>query len=130
MSDSSKYDFKITDASNVFFTSDTHFNHFNIIGSCNRPFKDEIEMNEALIENWNKTVNDDSLIFHLGDFAWGGFSKWKQIREQLNGHIILIKGNHDQKNGPKNPEQEKEIFDYVSYQMQLRIGMKEIQILI
>jgi calcineurin-like phosphoesterase family protein len=121
MSDSSKYDFKIEDASKVFFTSDTHFNHFNIIKSCSRPFKDEVEMNEALIENWNKVADDDSVIFHLGDFAWGGFSKWTPILERLKGHIVLIKGNHDQKNGPKTKEQEDEVFDFVTQQLYLRI---------
>ena len=77
----------------LFFTSDTHFGHFNIAKYCHRPFDTRKQMDEALIENWNKTVNDDSLIFHLGDFAWGGFSKWTPILERLKGHIILIKGN-------------------------------------
>ena len=121
MADSTKYDFIIENAENIYFTSDNHFFHKNIISSCNRPFVDEFDMNEQMIKNWNAVVKPDNTVFCLGDFAWGGFNKWKQIREQLNGHIILIKGNHDQKNGPKNPEQEKELFDYVTYQMQLRI---------
>ena len=126
MGDTTRYDAKIDNASNIFFTSDTHFNHFNIIASCNRPFKDENEMNDVLVENWNRVTNDESLIFHLGDFAWGGFNKWKPIRERLNGHIVLIKGNHDWKNGPKNKEDEDSMFDYVTQQLHLRIEGRQV----
>lgn len=113
-----KYDFIFDDASNIFFSSDSHFWHENILKFCHRPFKDVDEMNRALIDNWNKKANDDSIIFHLGDFAWGGYEKWKEIREQLKGHIVLIKGNHDEKNLSSTS---KELFDYVTYQMRLRI---------
>lgn len=126
MADKEKYDFRIDDASKVFFTSDTHFNHYNIIASCGRPFKDEIEMNEVFIKNWNSVVDDDSVVFHLGDFAWGGFKKWKDVRDRLNGNIILIKGNHDHKNGPRTSEQEDLLFEYVTYQMYLRIEGKQV----
>lgn len=126
MADKNKYDFNIENAENVFFTSDTHFNHFNIIKSCGRPFNDENEMNEALINNWNAVTNEDSVIFHLGDFAWGNYKKWKEVRDRLNGHIILIKGNHDWKNGPQNEEQENELFDYVTQQMYLRIEGRQV----
>lgn len=42
----------------VFYTSDTHFGHKNIIGFCDRPFDDIEEMNRALIERWNAKVSD------------------------------------------------------------------------
>jgi len=51
-------------------------------------------MDRKLIENWNNKVPTDGLVFHLGDFGWGGYQEYKKIREQLNGKIILIKGNH------------------------------------
>lgn len=86
------------DGSKVFFTSDTHFGHSNIITWCNRPFKDVQEMNEALIENWNSTVGPDDVIYHLGDFAFGGSGFWKSIVERLHGKKYLILGNHDEKN--------------------------------
>lgn len=87
----------------VFFTSDTHFGHSNIIKYCNRPFKDKDEMNETLISNWNKVVPEDGIVIHCGDFAFTGGDKIKQILERLNGHKHLVLGNHDhQINFPNN----------------------------
>ena len=82
---------------NVWFTSDTHFNHANIIKYCNRPFASVEEMNEKLIENWNSVVGKDDLTWCLGDFCLGPDQK-KHIPElvsKLNGRINLILGNHD-----------------------------------
>ena len=55
----------------IWFTSDTHFSHCNIIKYCNRPFKDVDEMNKILIQNWNNVVRPDDIVWHLGDFALG-----------------------------------------------------------
>ena len=60
------------DGNKVFFTSDTHFYHGNIIRFCNRPFKSVEMMNETIISNWNNTVGQDDIVFHLGDFCLGG----------------------------------------------------------
>lgn len=65
--------------SGVFFTSDTHFNHTNIIRFCSRPFKDVEHMNETLIANWNRVVGPDNIVFHLGDFCLGGSAEWTKI---------------------------------------------------
>lgn len=81
----------------IFFTSDTHFGHDNIIKFCARPFENVEEMDKVLIENWNKTIPKDGLVYHLGDFAWKTIAYWERIREQLNGEIILIYGNHDER---------------------------------
>ena len=78
------------DASKVFFTSDTHFYHGNIIRFCNRPFKDVEVMNETIISNWNNTVRQDDIVFHLGDFCLGGSAEWTKILDRLNGKIYLI----------------------------------------
>jgi calcineurin-like phosphoesterase family protein len=121
---STKADFKYQDGSKIFLTSDTHFDHGNIIKFCDRPFKDVEEMNYKLIDNWNKKVPQDGLVFHLGDFAWGGYEAWKKIREQLNGDIILIKGNHDQKNMSSTAEQE--LFKYVTWQMLIEIEGRKV----
>lgn len=121
---STKVDFKYNDGSKVFFTSDTHWGHGNIIKFCDRPFKDVEEMNYKLIENWNKKVPQDGLVFHLGDFAWGGSDMWKNIRQQLNGEIILIKGNHDQKNMSSTAEQT--LFKYSAWQMLIEVEGRKV----
>lgn len=80
---------------NIFFTSDTHFGHKNIIKYCDRPFKDVNEMDESLIMNWNNTVPLDGVVFHLGDLSFGNESYTTDIINRLNGKIILVDGNHD-----------------------------------
>jgi calcineurin-like phosphoesterase family protein len=78
-----------------FFTSDTHFGHANIIKYCDRPFKDVPHMNETLINNWNSVVGEDDTVFHLGDVALGPWEDWDKSLSRLNGHKVLVIGNHD-----------------------------------
>ena len=80
--------------SGIFFTSDTHFGHSKIIDYCKRPFSSIEEHDKTLIQNWNNTVGQDDTVFHLGDFAYGNSQFIANIIKQLNGNIILIKGNH------------------------------------
>ena len=119
-----KVDFKYNDGSKIYFTSDMHFGHEAILRYCNRPFANVEEMNQKLIENWNKKVPEDGIVFNLGDFAWGGYPFWKSMREQLNGKIILIKGNHDEKNLTQTGAQE--LFELVTYQMKIQIEGRKI----
>ena len=79
----------------VFFTSDTHFGHTNIIKYCDRPFNNVDSMNEALVYNWNTKVSKDSTVYHLGDFAFLDESSIKDLIWSLNGRIVFIPGNHD-----------------------------------
>ena len=80
-----RYNYKTTDK--LFWTSDTHFSHKNIMQYCDRPFSSIEEMNEKLISNWNSVVDSDATVFHLGDFAFGTISQWEEVRSQLNGEI-------------------------------------------
>lgn len=80
---------------NTFFTSDTHFGHSNIIRYCARPFKDVVEMDRELIHRWNEAVGPRDTIYHLGDFSFGGSARRAEILGKLNGHKILVRGNHD-----------------------------------
>jgi len=93
------------DTSKLFFISDTHFNHKNIISYCNRPFQDEFYMNEGLISDWNETVPEDGTVFHLGDFAMPcNYENFKSIIKRLNGEIHLILGNHCYQNKFNKPK--------------------------
>ena len=79
----------------IWFTSDTHFGHRNIMTYCDRPGSTIEDHDEMLIENWNAVVGEDDIVFHLGDFAFAPDKRWKELVKMLNGHIYLILGNHD-----------------------------------
>jgi calcineurin-like phosphoesterase family protein len=82
---------------NIFTTSDHHFKQQSICeftnydGSKVRPWTDVDEMDEALIDNWNKVVKPFDKVYHLGDLA----IKKTDLIERLNGKKVLIRGNHD-----------------------------------
>lgn len=85
---------------NIFLISDTHFGQESILTFKRsdgitplRSFSSMEEMNEVLIENWNKTVRPQDKIYHLGDFSM--HKKFIPILERLNGEKVLIRGNHD-----------------------------------
>ena len=111
------------DGSRVFFTSDTHFNHTNIIRFCNRPFKDVSHMNETIIANWNRVVGPEDIVFHLGDFCLGGSAEWTNILDRLNGKIYLISGNHDIKNLRQNYTK---YFEHIAMQMYIEVDKQKI----
>lgn len=80
----------------VWFTADSHFGHGGIIAMCERPFASVMEMDEALIANWNSRVRPGDMVWHLGDFAMGHDPETcREIFGRLNGTKFLIKGNHD-----------------------------------
>lgn len=83
--------------STIFFTSDHHFGHKNIIKFCNRPYASVEEMNEDLIIKWNDKVSPNDTVYHLGDFSFKGRDP-KLYFNRLKGHKHLIIGNHDSKN--------------------------------
>ena len=107
----------------LFFTSDTHFNHENILRFCNRPFANIEEHDKALIENWNSVVGINDTVFHLGDFCFGNPQAVEHIAKQLNGHIILIRGNHDDKNLQKSLWG---LFEEVLYQARIQVDGRTV----
>ena len=108
----------------IWFTSDLHFGHVNILKFCNRPWETTDEMNADLIKNWNSVVKPDDLVFDLGDFAFASNSKWKDLLSQLNGHHYLMLGNHDITRWPG--DKTMELFEGVSHQMILKIDGRTV----
>lgn len=89
----------------IYFTSDLHFGHKNIIDFCDRPWNSVDAMNKGLIDNWNDTVGNDNLVYVLGDVCMGKIDKSLQLLTQLKGIKRLVPGNHDRcwiGNGPKH----------------------------
>jgi len=103
----------------IFFTSDTHFNHKNIITFVNRPFETVEQMNHYLIKIWNDTVSKHDIIYHLGDFGFGSEDELENIISQLNGKIILVKGNHDNNRVFRKLKEKELLYEY--HEMGLRI---------
>lgn len=79
----------------LFFTSDQHWGHENIIKFCDRPFSDVTYMREWMVTRWNETVGPEDTVMVLGDWAIGNREETLTVGHRLNGHKLLIKGNHD-----------------------------------
>ena len=79
----------------TYLISDLHFGHKNIIDYESRPFEDLDHQDKCLIDNWNAVIGKHDMVFVLGDFSFYGKEKTKQIVSKLNGHKLLVMGNHD-----------------------------------
>ncbi|PKL70566.1 MAG: hypothetical protein CVV30_04230 [Methanomicrobiales archaeon HGW-Methanomicrobiales-1] len=82
----------------LFVISDLHLGHANIIRYCSRPFlfSDPGEMDRVLIANWNSVISETGRAYFLGDFRYGAHAQVADYyREQLQGNITFIAGNHD-----------------------------------
>lgn len=98
-------------AEQIYFTSDTHWGHANILKFASRPFASIEEHDEALIANWNEVVTAPGAhVFHLGDVIFKG--DLRHIVPRLNGQIHLILGNHDKRMKKPNRDLFTSVSDY------------------
>lgn len=79
----------------IYFTSDSHLFHKNVLDFENRPYSTTEKMTEGMINQWNEQVDDNDIIYHLGDLSLGNLEQTISALKRLKGKIILIKGNHD-----------------------------------
>ena len=99
----------------IWFCSDLHLGHSNIIKYCGRPFRTLDEMDFKLIFNFNQRVKEEDMVFYLGDFCFkyaphespnAPKNAFNYYRNQLKcKNIIFLKGNHDRNNSIKTPIQ-------------------------
>ena len=101
-----------------FITSDLHLSHNNIWKPdyASRPVSSTEEMNEMLISNWNEVVSQNDTVYVLGDVCMGKIAESLPLCDLLQGHKILVFGNHDRMFRPKNDNQfHKWMTEYSQY---------------
>ncbi len=81
--------------SRIFFVSDTHFGHQKEFLYSPRGFVSSEQHDQSIIERWNSIVNEDDIVYHLGDLVLGDNNHGIECVKQLNGYIKIIRGNHD-----------------------------------
>jgi calcineurin-like phosphoesterase family protein len=97
----------------IFFSSDHHFGHTNVIKYCNRPYSNVDDMNQDLVRRWNAVVSPADTVFYLGDFSLGR-NAVEEFTPQLNGRKILVSGNHDWTH-PVHKKNSKHIEKYLAW---------------
>lgn len=109
----------------LFFTSDLHFYHKDIIYYDQRPFKDLDDMHFNLIKNWNSVVPENGMVVIAGDFALTQNKDiLKDLLNSLNGKKFLVFGNHDYQN-KFHRDSIKSLFDYNCDILSLKIPDEE-----
>ena len=82
----------------IWITSDWHFCHNKPFLYEPRGFKNQYEMNEILISNYNKVVGQDDDVYCLGDCMLSDTELGLKCLKNLKGKIHIIRGNHDTDN--------------------------------
>jgi calcineurin-like phosphoesterase family protein len=124
---------KLNRGQKLWFTSDTHYNHSNICSATTqwtdpvtcREFKSLEHMNVMLVSNINEVVGQDDILFHLGDWSFGGFEQIQKFRDSIvckNVHIIT--GNHDH-HIERNKDNIQSIFSSVNKYLNLDVKWGE-----
>jgi calcineurin-like phosphoesterase family protein len=114
----------------LFFTSDTHYGHSNIcsattnwVGAENmtRKFSSLDRMNDELVFWINQRVGENDILFHLGDWSFGGFENIEEFRNRIvckNIHLVL--GNHDH-HIERNKDNVQRLFASVNHYVELDV---------
>jgi calcineurin-like phosphoesterase family protein len=121
----------------LWFTSDTHYGHTNICRGVSkwkdfngnvpikqtRDFNTLEDMNDAIVKSINSVVGENDILFHLGDWSFGGFENIAEFRSRIlckNIHLIL--GNHDH-HIENNKDNIQRLFSSVNQYLRLSISL-------
>ena len=125
-------------ADNLWFTSDTHYSHTNLVSGVTRwrnkdgeipmnavrEFPDIETMNDLMVDNINRNVDANDWLIHLGDWSFGGIEKVTEFREKINcKNIVLMIGNHD--HHIQKEKSLQKLFTHVAYYEELSVTKKE-----
>lgn len=100
----------------MYFTSDLHLYHKNILNFCRetRPYADLTEMRHKLIDEINATCQANDTLYHLGDFYFGkSQDELRVILSEIKCRIHFIRGNHDYSNHVKVMKEFGHVDDYL-----------------
>lgn len=81
----------------IWFTSDTHFGHANVLNFTDRPFEGIAQMDRALVDSINDRVASTDDLYILGDFSYRMTAlEAAALREKICCRKVhLLPGNHD-----------------------------------
>lgn len=88
---------------NIYFTSDLHIYHKNILRHCPERVNmcgaadenDVAAWDKWIMEKWNDVIKRDDIVYILGDFSFANTEWTRKILSKLRGKKFLILGNHD-----------------------------------
>ena len=124
-------------SNNLWFTSDTHYGHKNIVSGVTswrnedgeipydavRNFPDIETMNDLMVDNINRNVEENDYLIHLGDWSFGGIEKVTEFRERINcKNIVLMLGNHD--HHIQKEKHLQKLFTHVTHYEELKVTKK------
>jgi calcineurin-like phosphoesterase family protein len=124
-------------SNNIWFTSDTHYGHKNIVSGVTnwrnedgevpfdavRNFPDTETMNDMIVDNINRNVEENDYLIHLGDWSFGGIEKVTEFRERINcKNIVLMLGNHD--HHIQKEKSLQKLFTHVTHYEELSVTKK------
>jgi calcineurin-like phosphoesterase family protein len=122
---------KLEPKQRLYFTSDTHYNHTNICRGVTRwtdaeditrDFKTLDQMNDRIVAGINTEVGENDILFHLGDWSFGGFESISKFRNRINcKNIHLILGNHDH-HIERDREDIRRLFTSVNQYVELEVN--------
>jgi len=125
---------KLEPTQRLYFTSDTHYNHTNICRGVTRwtdaeditrDFKTLDQMNDRIVAGINAEVGQDDILFHLGDWSFGGFERIEEFRNRINcKNIHIVLGNHDH-HIERDREGIRQLFTSVNQYLELEVKGKD-----
>lgn len=80
----------------IWFSSDIHAFHKNIIEYCKRPYENVYQMNKDIQETCNNMIKNN-LFFNLGDTGMASPEMLKEYYSGFTSKQVLVSGNHDRK---------------------------------
>ena len=74
-----------------YYIADCHFYHKNLLTERdNRGFETVEQMNEVMIEKWNKKVHSRDEVVILGDLSLGNGKETNEILSYIHENAILL----------------------------------------